>query len=237
MQKLVSYIRVSTQAQGRSGLGIEAQRATIDRFAEGEGANIASEFVEVETGKGSDAMERRPELRSALEEARRIGGAVVVAKLDRISRHVHFISGIMAQRVPFMVAEFGYNTDPFMLHIYAALSEKARSLISEITKAALGAKIAKGAKLGNPTNLAEAQALGGAARRREAARRDANMLPVIDYIQGLGVTSYRQIAAALNARTICSPRGGKWHPTTVRNIILRRHLAAHGTCVSRTAFG
>lgn len=226
MQKLVAYIRVSTQAQGRSGLGIDAQRAMIERFAEGEGADVVSEFLEVETGKGSDALERRPQLSAALNEARRIGGAVVVAKLDRLSRNVHFISGMMAQRVSFMVAEFGSKTDPFMLHIYAALSEKERSLISERTKAALAAKIAQGAKLGNHTNLAEAQMLGGLARRRQAAKRDANILPVIDQIKGSGATSYRQIAAALNARAISPPHGGKWQPTTVRNIIARRHLAA-----------
>jgi DNA invertase Pin-like site-specific DNA recombinase len=219
---MVAYIRVSTQAQGRSGLGIDAQRAMIQRFVEGEGASLVGEFVEVETGKGSDALDRRPQLRAALDEARRVGGSVIVAKLDRLSRNVHFISGMMAQKVPFMVAEFGSKTDPFMLHIYAALSEKERSLISERTKAALAAKIAQGAKLGNRTNLAEAQSLGGAARRQDAAKRDANILPLIDLIKGTGATSYRQIAAALDERGVNAPRGGDWHPTTVRNIIIRQ---------------
>ncbi len=222
MQRMVAYIRVSTQAQGRSGLGIDAQRAMIQRFVEGEGASLVGEFVEVETGKGSDALDRRPQLRAALDEARRVGGSVIVAKLDRLSRNVHFISGMMAQKVPFMVAEFGSKTDPFMLHIYAALSEKERSLISERTKAALAAKIAQGAKLGNRTNLAEAQSLGGAARRQDAAKRDANILPLIDLIKGTGATSYRQIAAALDERGVNAPRGGDWHPTTVRNIIIRQ---------------
>lgn len=224
MQKIVAYIRVSTQAQGRSGLGIDAQRAIIERFAEGEGADIVNEFVEVETGKGSDALDRRPQLRTAFDEARMIGGVVVVAKLDRLSRNVHFISGMMAQKVQFIVAEFGSKTDPFMLHIYAALSEKERNLISERTKMALAAKIANGAKLGNHTNLADAQALGGAARRDAATKRDKNILPLIDQIRESGATSYRQIAAALNTRAVSPPRGGKWQPTTVRNIIARRHL-------------
>ena len=226
MKKLVAYLRVSTQAQGHSGLGLEAQRAMIERFATSEGAEIVAELVEVETGKGSDALDRRPKLAAALDQARQIGGAVVVAKLDRLSRNVHFISGLMAHRVPFVVAELGSNTDPFMLHIYAALSEKERNLISERTKAALAVKIAQGAKLGNRTNLAEAQALGGATIRREAAKRDANLLPVIDQITAAGATSYRQIAEQLNARSISSPRGGKWQPTTVRNVMVRREGAA-----------
>lgn len=226
MKKLVAYLRVSTQAQGQSGLGLEAQRAMIERFANSEGAEIVAELVEVETGKGADALDRRPQLAAALDQARQIGGAVVVAKLDRLSRNVHFISGLMAHRVPFVVAELGSNTDPFMLHIYAALSEKERNLISERTKAALAVKIAQGAKLGNRTNLAEAQALGGATIRREAAKRDANLLPVIDQITAAGATSYRQIAEQLNARSISSPRGGKWQPTTVRNVMVRREGAA-----------
>ena len=104
---LVGYCRVSTNRQGRSGLGLEAQREAIERFAAAEGCTLARVFVEVETGKGADALERRPKLAAALVEARKSGGAVVVAKLDRLSRDVHFISGLMAQRVPFLVAELG----------------------------------------------------------------------------------------------------------------------------------
>src|SRR6478752_6413432 len=122
MRQLVSYIRVSTGKQGRSGLGIEAQRTAIARFAEAEGCEIAAEFVEVETGKGADALGCRPELAAALTAARKAKGAVVVAKLCRLSRDVAFISGLMAQRVPFIVAELGADADPFMLHIYAALA-------------------------------------------------------------------------------------------------------------------
>jgi hypothetical protein len=109
-------------------------------LAEAEGVPIFASFTEVETGKGSDALERRPQLRAALEEARSRRAAVCVAKLDRLSRDVHFISGLMAQRVPFIVAELGTDTDPFLLHLYAALAEKERSLISERTRAALAAR-------------------------------------------------------------------------------------------------
>src|SRR5438105_6928996 len=104
-RSLVGYIRVSTSQQGRSGLGIEAQREALARFAKGEGFDVIREFVEVETGKGADALDRRPQLTAALAEARKRRCPVVVAKLDRLSRDVHFISGLMAQRVPFLVAE------------------------------------------------------------------------------------------------------------------------------------
>ena len=137
--KFVAYYRVSTQQQGRSGLGIEAQRAAVARFAAAEGIEIAAEHVEVETGKGSDALDRRPQLAAALKRAKAEKCPVVVAKLDRLSRDVAFISGLMAQRVAFIVTELGPDVDPFMLHIYAALAEKERALISARTKDALAA--------------------------------------------------------------------------------------------------
>ncbi|MDP8919168.1 MAG: recombinase family protein, partial [Pseudomonadota bacterium] len=119
---VVAYIRVSTACQGRSGLGLEAQQAAIARFCEAEGFEVAAAFREEETGKGADALERRPELVKALAEAKRRRCPVLVAKLDRLSRDVAFIAGLMAQRVPFIVAELGADADPFMLHIYAALA-------------------------------------------------------------------------------------------------------------------
>src|SRR3954467_14167799 len=128
----VAYVRVSTSQQGKSGLGIEAQRAAIARFCEAEGYEVEAEHVEVETGKGADALERRPQLAAALARARRLKGPIIVAKLDRLSRDVHFISGLMSQRVPFV----GADADPFMLHIYAAFAERERAIISARTKAA-----------------------------------------------------------------------------------------------------
>src|SRR5579859_5741481 len=127
MASLLGYIRVSTSQQGKSGLGIEAQREDIQRFCEAEGFLLSGEFVEVETGKGSDALERRPQLNAALALARKTKQAVIVAKLDRLSRDVAFISGLMAQRVPFLVAELGADVDPFVLHLFAALAEKERA--------------------------------------------------------------------------------------------------------------
>ena len=129
---LITYIRVSTSGQGRSGLGIEAQRNALAQFAQGEGFEVSREFVEVETGKGADALDRRPQLKAALTTARKLKCQVAVAKLDRLSRDVHFISGLMAERVQFVVTELGADVDPFLLHLYAALAEKERRLISLI---------------------------------------------------------------------------------------------------------
>jgi DNA invertase Pin-like site-specific DNA recombinase len=222
---LIAYIRVSTLGQGRSGLGIEAQRAAIARFAEGEGLELIGEHVEVETGKGADALDRRPVLREALAAAKRAKGAVVVAKLDRLSRDVSFIAGLMTQKVPFVVTELGTDCDPFMLHIYAALAEKERNLISERTRAALARKKAQGALLGNRTNLAEATAKANAATQRIADSFAANVVPLMQQIKASGATSYAAIAEAMNARGIRTARGGDWHSTTVRNILLRNQAA------------
>ena len=148
MKQAIAYIRTST---ARQSLGLDAQRAALDRFAKTEGFTIADTFSEQETGKGADALERRPKLKAALTAARKLKGPVIVAKLDRLSRDVHFISGLMTHRVPFIVAELGTDTDPFMLHIYAALAEKERRMISERTKAGLAAAKRRGVKLGGPT--------------------------------------------------------------------------------------
>jgi DNA invertase Pin-like site-specific DNA recombinase len=137
MKPIVAYVRVSTNQQGRSGLGIEAQRAALSRFAQSEGLDLVAEFVEVETGKGSDALDRRPQLAAALARARALRCPVAVSKLDRLSRDVHFISGLMTHRVPFVVADLGPDVDPFVLHLFAALAEKERALISGRTKSAL----------------------------------------------------------------------------------------------------
>jgi DNA invertase Pin-like site-specific DNA recombinase len=217
---VVSYIRVSTGKQGRSGLGIEAQRSALARFAEAEGFEIIAELVEVETGKGSDALDRRPQLTTALATARRHRCPVAVAKLDRLSRDVHFISGLMAHRVPFLVAELGVYTDPFILHLFAALAEKERALIATRTKAALAAAKARGVKLGGP-KLSTARKLAVAALKHTADRHAANVLPVIQEVRRAGATTLRDIAEALNARGVSTPRGGQWYAASVRNVLAR----------------
>ena len=220
MTPAVAYYRVSTARQGKSGLGIEAQKAAIQRFAEAEGIEVLAEHVEVETGKGADALERRPELAAALAQARKAKCPVLVAKLDRLSRDVHFISGLMAHRVPFVVADLGADADPFMLHLYAALAEKERALISARTKAALAAKKAQGVKLGNPR---AAETIGRAhdAARAVADQFAVNVLPIVREIRASGLTTLRDLAGALNARGIRTARGGAWHSSTVRNLLLR----------------
>jgi DNA invertase Pin-like site-specific DNA recombinase len=221
MDKFISYIRVSTGKQGKSGLGIEAQRAAIASFAAAQGAHVAAEYVEVETGKGADALDRRPKLSAALGQARKSKMPVVVAKLCRLSRDVAFISGLMANRVPFIVAELGADADPFMLHVYAALAEKERNLIADRTRAALAEKKKQGVKLGNSVNLAEAGAKGAEVQRAGADAYAANILPVIRQIQNSGAGTLRAVADALNARGIQTARGGQWHAATVRNVLAR----------------
>ena len=217
---LIGYVRVSTSQQGRSGLGIEAQKEALERFATAEGFSLGRVFVEVETGKGSDALERRPQLAAALSEARRQRCSVVVAKLDRLSRDVHFISGLMAHRVPFVVAELGADVDPFILHLFAALAQKERAMISARTKAALAAAKARGVILGGP-KLAKARRNAIASIKALADQHAANVLPVIREIRRAGASSLHQIADALNARGITTARGGRWYASSVRNVLAR----------------
>jgi DNA invertase Pin-like site-specific DNA recombinase len=215
MSKIISYLRVSkeaaVEARAQPRNGIEAQRAAILAFATSHGCEIAAEFEEVETGKGADALDRRPQLKAALDQAKALRCPVVVSKLDRLSRDVHFISGLMAHRTTFVVAELGPDVDPFMLHIYAAVAEKERSLISQRTKAALAAKKARGEPLGNP-RLAEAQAKGVASNKAAADAFAANVRPIID---SLGPMSANAMARELNARRVATASGGKWSATTV----------------------
>jgi DNA invertase Pin-like site-specific DNA recombinase len=220
LKPIVAYIRVSTNQQGRSGLGIEAQREALSRFAQSEGLNLIAEFVEVETGKGSDALDRRPQLAAALARARALRCPVAVSKLDRLSRDVHFISGLMTHRVPFVVADLGADVDPFVLHLFAALAEKERALISGRTKSALAAAKAKGVKLGNP-RIEAARGRAVAALQAEADRAASNVLPIIAEIRRSGATTFRAMAEALNARGVSTPRGGRWHAMSVRNVLAR----------------
>jgi DNA invertase Pin-like site-specific DNA recombinase len=221
MERVIAYLRVSTQRQQRSGLGLDAQRTTIERFAASEFLTIAAEYVEAETGKGADALDRRPKLAAALAAAKAAKCSVVVAKLDRLSRDVAFVAGLMAQRVPFIVAELGRDADPFMLHLYAALAEKERRLISERTKAALAAKKAAGASLGNPNNLAQAGSLGRATLIESAEELAHRLAPVLRAVRSEGATTLRSIAQALKCRGIKSPRGGTWYPSSVANLLSR----------------
>ncbi len=223
----IGYVRVSTSQQGRSGLGLEAQQAALDRFAQVEGFDILATFTEIETGKGSDALDRRPKLADALKLARKRKAPVIVAKLDRLSRDVHFISGLMAQRVPFIVAELGNDVDPFMLHIYAALAEKERRMISERTKAGLAAAKARGKRLGG---LNEA----GIARRQEAIARAEELRPLFTEMEAAGMSA-RAMATELNRRSIPTPAGGTWHAMQVLRVWARLKQGGGGSLGSSAA--
>lgn len=225
MRQAIAYLRVSTKEQGAKGNGLEAQRSAIEAFAKSEGFEIAAWYQESESGKGSaDALERRPQLAEALKRAHKLKCPVIVSKLDRLSRDVAFISGLMAAGVPFIVTELGSDVDPFILHLFAALSEKERRMISERTKAALREVKTKfeaeGRKLGNPTNLAEAQRKGAATNQENAEAFTKSILPIIQTFQKKGL-SLRAIVAELNARKIPSARGGEWHVSALRNVLLR----------------
>ena len=213
---VISYCRVSTARQGRSGLGLEAQQAAIARFCKAEGYTVGGEYIEVETGKGADALERRPKLAAAIKAAHKIKGPVVVAKLDRLSRDVNFISGLMVHKVPFITVELGADTDPFLLHLFAALAERERRIIGERTRLALKAAKARGVKLGG-SNWQSVETKKAAAARAKALR------PVLaDELAGM---SHYAAAAELNARKIATPNGGKWHAQTVSRIRARLGLS------------
>ncbi|MBR0741180.1 recombinase family protein [Bradyrhizobium liaoningense] len=209
MTVIISYIRVSTQQQGRSGLGLEAQQADIARFAAASGAEIAAEYVEVETGKGADALESRPQLAAALAHARKIGATIVVAKLDRLTRNVEFGAGLMNRKVNFKVVAMPH-ADNFQLHLFLALAEQERDVISARTKAALAAAKARGAVLGNAA-LAKANA--------DAAQAFAESLREI--VEPVLCRSIRQIAAYLNERGIATATGSAWRASNVARLIDR----------------
>ncbi len=219
MKQAIAYIRVSTDKQGKSGLGLDAQRNAIHRFCQVEGIEVVAEYQDVETGKGADALAKRPQLAAALQEAKRAGCPVIVSKLCRLSRDVAFISGLMAKRVNFIVTELGADVEPFMLHIYAAVAEKERALISQRTKEALAAAKARGTRLGNP-NIKKAQEAARASRIAIADAFAANTVPIIREIRSTGA-SMRQTAAALNTRGIPTARGGIWAATQVSDILKR----------------
>lgn len=209
MKQIVAYYRVSTQQQGRSGLGIEAQRYAVTNFAAVEGFEIVAEYTEVETGKGADALAQRPQLAAALDHCKRIGATLVVAKLDRLTRDVHFGSGLLAGRQKFRVAEMPH-ADNFQLHIMLAVAEKEREMISQRTRDALAAAKARGVKL------------GGADRSKACADRAVAFAETLrDVVLPILQLSSRQIAARLNELGHRTANGGQWQSAQVIRLINR----------------
>ncbi|UVT18991.1 MAG: recombinase family protein [Nitrospira sp.] len=219
----LAYMRVSTSEQGNKGNGLAAQRETIGRFADAEGFTILDWVEEIETGKGADALTRRPKLAEVLRQARRLKSPVIVSKLDRLSRDVAFIAGLMAERVPFIVADLGPDVDPFVLHLYAALSEKERSMISVRTREALAALKRRGVKLGNPSHrsLCDASRRGAHARQLAADSFARSIRPMILGYRAQGLT-LRAAADAMNQSGVPTYRGsGTWTATQLSRIMTR----------------
>jgi DNA invertase Pin-like site-specific DNA recombinase len=200
----------------------------VQAFAEREGFEVSAWFTEVETSKGSDALDRRPKLAEALRAAKRVGGPVVVAKLDRLSRDVHFISGLMAQRVEVIVTDLGRQADPFILHLYAALAEKERALISERTKAGLAAAKRRGQRLGmRNKSKAERRALqlqGAQAKAQQAqAWAKVNRWAIEGALKD-AEGSLLGAARLLNERGVATSTGGAWYASSVKNVARRLGL-------------
>jgi DNA invertase Pin-like site-specific DNA recombinase len=199
----IAYYRVSTDRQGRSGLGLEAQRAAVGRYLASVGGILLAEHTEVESGKRSN----RPELAKALAACRKHKARLVIAKLDRLSRNVAFIATMMDSGVEFVACDNPHATR-LTLHILAAVAEHEREMISARTKAALQAAKARGVRLGrNAERLASANRATAVARARQIEQ-------VLAELNRSGMTT-REIAAELTARGITTPRGGRWHPQTV----------------------
>lgn len=215
----VTYLRVSTERQGQSGLGLEAQRAAVAAHVRGRG-EVVAEFVEVESGKRAD----RPELARALSEAKRAGAVLIIAKLDRLARNVAFIANLLESGVEIAAADMP-EANRFLLHVMAAVAEHEAQAISDRTRAALAAAKARGVALGwsMPERKEEqrrASRKGAAKNAENACMHAANVLPIIRQIAA-GGASLRQIADELNTRGIKTARGGLWYATTVRNIMAR----------------
>lgn len=216
MKRAVAYLRVSSREQGKSGLGLEAQRDAIERFCEADGElEIADWFTEVESGKRvSDTLAKRPQLAAALNRAKQVSGPVVVAKLDRLSRDVHFVSGLMVHGIEFIACELGRQSDPFMLHLFAALAEKERALISQRTTAALAALKRRGVKLGSPDTSIGGK-VSAALRQAAAIARDRT------WLAAAGAGSLAERCARLNAAGYRTTEGLQFTPQIMSRMVRR----------------
>ncbi len=220
--KFISYLRVSTARQGASGLGLEAQREAVSRYLNGGNWTLVQELVEVESGKRND----RPEIAEALRLCRLHKATLIIAKLDRLARNLHFISSLMESGVDFVACDFP-EANRLTVHILAAVAEHEAAMISARTKAALGAAKARGVALGGLRGDAERMASmaakgtrqSAAVRQESAARRRGDLLPVIDGLRGKGAISLRAIADGLNRAGLPAARGGQWSAVQVKRIL------------------
>jgi DNA invertase Pin-like site-specific DNA recombinase len=223
--RLVAYERVSTARQGASGLGLEAQRSAIDRYASERGAEVLARFTEVESGRKTD----RPELAKALHHAKVTGATLVIAKLDRLSRNAAFLLALRDSGVRFLACDMPEAND-LTVGIMALVAEAERQAISRRTTEALAVAKARGVRLGNPNGAAALRRAGkgGAALRATVSANAAafarDLAPVLADIRAQGHVSLRAIAAELTARGIRTRRGGDWGVGNVKALLLR------GTC-------
>lgn len=217
--RTINYYRVSTAKQGRSGLGLEAQRAAIAAFCATRGCDALGEYVEIESGKRDD----RPELARALHHAKVTGATLVIAKLDRLSRNLAFLATLQDAGTKFIAADMP-EANELTIHIMAVMAQAERKAISKRTKDALAAAKARGTKLGNPLGakaFGERRGNGAAveAIRAKSQAFAADVMPIITAIKAEGHSSLRAIASELNARGIMTARGGKWAPQAVSDVI------------------
>ncbi|HZH43205.1 MAG TPA: recombinase family protein [Lysobacter sp.] len=221
MAAFVGYYRVSTQVQGRSGLGLEAQRKAVGDYVASVGGDLIAEFQEIESG----ALTARPQLDLAIKLCRVRRAMLVIAKLDRLARNVHFISQLLESGVEFIAADMP-TANKLTVHIIAAMAEYERDVVSQRTKLALNAARARGIRLGNP-NIRELSHRGVAASKERADTFAKRVLPIIEAHQSSGITSYAKLAMVLEATGVKTQRGGRWTAAGVRNIVLRgREISA-----------
>ena len=211
--KFVAYYRVSTVRQGRSGLGLDAQREAVERYLNGGAWTLLETFTEVETGKGANALDKRPQLRAALAYAKKHRATLIIAKLDRLARNVHFISGLLEQRTPIVAADMP-DADITMIQIYAVMAEREARVIGERTRAALAVAKARGVVLG-----ANGKVLA-AAHKVEAAARVAPLTGRLLALRAEGL-SLRKMADRLNSDAVPAPTSGSWHAATVQRALQR----------------
>ncbi len=212
--KFVAYYRVSTQQQGYSGLGLEAQQKAVMDYLNGGKWELLKEFTEIETGKGKNALEKRPVLAEAIAYTKKNKATLIIAKLDRLARNVHFITGILESEVKFVCADMPEATT-LTLQVMAAVAEYESKRISERTKEALQMVKLRGVKLGNPNLKADNKA-----RTQKANLFAANVRQIIMALQNRGL-SQRQIVEQLNQSGVKSPKGGKWYLLSLQRVIKR----------------
>jgi DNA invertase Pin-like site-specific DNA recombinase len=212
--KYVTYYRTSTKEQN---LGIDAQKAAVINFLNGGSWTVVGEFEEKESGK---SHEKRPQLAAAMALCKKTKATLLIAKLDRLARNVHFISGLDQAGIEYKACDNPYASKT-MSHMLAVFAEHERDQIAQRTKDALAVLKANGAKLGNRTNLREAQSLGSASNAAKADAFAANVLPIIERIKMAGATSLRAIAAELTERGVKTARGGSWSAEQVNQILKR----------------